>query len=74
MALKRKPERLPYFERSYTINDVAEICKVTRQTVYKWLTVESVIPQSGWWRLPNGDKRAGQIRIKESTIKKLVEK
>ncbi len=62
-------------EKSYTITQAAELCGVTRPTVYKWLAIgfpdEAVIPVEGWFRLPKGKKRAGQIRILESVVKQL---
>ena len=57
-------------ERSYSVAEVAEKLKVTRQTIYKYLSLDepkyAQIPVSGWYRLPGG-----HLRIKESALKEL---
>ena len=58
--------RLKPIEKFYTIDEVAEILKVNRRTVLKWIEAE-VIPPGGYFRLPSG-----HIRIRESAILKLT--
>jgi hypothetical protein len=57
-------------ERVYSITDVAQILAVTRQTVYKWLSIDepedAVIPPEAWFKLPSG-----HIRIREWIVAKI---
>ena len=61
-------------EKSYSITKVAEILSVTRQTIFKWLTVDefgnSIIPSDSWYRLPGSN----HIRIKAYIIQKIKNK
>lgn len=71
---KKKETPTPRVERmvqkSYSIPEVADLCSVSRDTVYKWLAFdcpeEAVIPPSAWYRLDNG-----RIRIKEWIVEKI---
>lgn len=64
---EEKPQKL---EKSYSVSEAARIMGVSRQTVFKWLSVNepegAVIPPSAWWRTP-----AGYIMIKEWILLKL---
>jgi len=57
-------------EKVYSITDVAHLLSVTRQTVYKWLSIDepeyAVIPPGAWFKLPNG-----HIRIREWIVLKI---
>jgi len=57
-------------EKIYTVAEVAEIMRVDKQTIKKWLGVDSpelaVIEIDDWFRLPNG-----YIRIFERAVLKL---
>lgn len=57
-------------EKSYSVSDAARIMGVSRQTVFKWLSVDdpenAVIPPAAWWRTAGG-----YIMIKESILMKL---
>jgi predicted site-specific integrase-resolvase len=57
-------------EKVYKIREVCQILSVSRQTVYKWLAINTpedvIIPPVGWFRLP-----AGHIRIHGWVIKKI---
>ena len=63
----RKPQKL---EKSYSVSDTARIMGVSRQTVFKWLSIAepegAVIPPAAWWRTPGG-----HIRIREWVLIKL---
>jgi len=52
------------------VSDTARIMGVTRQTVFKWLSIAepegAVIPPAAWWRTPGG-----HIRIREWMLMKL---
>jgi len=62
------PEQM---ERPYSVSEVAELLGVTRQTVYKWLSVDNpddaVIPPAAWFRLPSG-----YIRIRKWAVESMV--
>lgn len=57
--------------RTYSISEVAELLSVSRQTVFKWLSIgdtdEAVIPPEEWFKL-----LGGQIRIRERMVLKLM--
>lgn len=69
---KRSRPQYKRIERVYSVSEVAELLSVSRNTVFKWLSLDepefAVIPPNGWIRLPSG-----HIRIKEWVIKKLLE-
>ncbi|MFC1884657.1 hypothetical protein ACFL2O_07795 [Thermodesulfobacteriota bacterium] len=58
-------------ERVFTISEVADIFRVNKQTVYKWLSPDPEencgIAFEDWYKLP----RSGQVRIYERAIIKL---
>ena len=62
-----KPQKI---ERSYSVSEVAELCGTSRQTVFKWLSIDepegAVIPVVAWYRLPSG-----HIRIREWVVVQL---
>jgi len=66
---KPRPRKV---EKTYSVSEVAEIFSVSRNTVFKWLSLDepedAVIPPSAWIRLPSG-----HIRIKEWVVKKLLQ-
>jgi excisionase family DNA binding protein len=53
-------------ERSFTVQETADILKVHPDTIRKFLRCE-VIPPDGWFRIGR------QIRIKESAVRALQE-
>ena len=60
-------------ERVYSVSEVAHILGVTKQIIYKWLSIghpeDAIIPPDAWIRLPNSN----HIRIKERAVKKLLD-
>ncbi len=57
-------------EASYSTGETARLLGVSKQTIYKYLSLEAledaVIPESAWFRLPSG-----HIRIKTWIILEL---
>lgn len=67
--VKRKPVKKKVDDsETYTIMEFAKIFKVSRQTVWKWLSLDepegAVIPPDCWIKLPH----SGHIRIKAKAI------
>jgi len=60
-------------ERVYSVSEVARILGVTKQVVYKWLSIGypegAIIPPNAWFRLP----RSKHIRIKAWAVRKLLD-
>lgn len=63
---KQPAERRPSI-RTYTVDEVARIFKVSKRTVFKWMD-GGVIPGNAWYRVPGN----GYIRIDEWIILKLL--
>ena len=67
---ERQPEKEP--EKVYSVAEVARLMSVSKNTVYKWLCVNSpedaVIPPTGWFRIPN----TTDIRIKKWVVLALM--
>lgn len=67
-----KPAQRPRKKMSkvYSVTEVAQILAVSRQTVFKWLSIDepeyAVIPPEAWFRL-----LSGHIRIREWVVLKL---
>ncbi|MBW2032793.1 MAG: helix-turn-helix domain-containing protein [Deltaproteobacteria bacterium] len=64
---EKKGESTTRFEKVITITKAAEILGVSRSTMIKYMSVDTIISPSDWFRLPGG-----HIRIKESAILKLM--
>ena len=58
-------------EVSFTITEVARILKISRTTVYKWISKNApehaIIPREGWFVLPTG-----HIRIRGAILKGML--
>lgn len=71
LSSNRFPKKREPVAPIYTVTEFADICRVTRQTVFKWLSIDkpeyAVIPPSGWFRLPSG-----HIRIRDWVLKKII--
>jgi len=59
-------------ERVYSVSEVAELLSVSRNTVFKWLSLDepefAVIPPDAWIRLPSSN----HIRIKAWAVRDLL--
>lgn len=76
--IEKKENWLPGSERKqpgpeenvYSVAEVADLLKITKPTVMKWLSIDesklAVIPPNAWFKLPNG-----YIRIREWIVLKL---
>lgn len=57
-------------QKSYSVTEVASLLGISRQTVFKWLSLDepetAIIPAQAWYRLPSG-----HIRIREWIVIKL---
>jgi len=66
---KMTPKKL-FNEKVYSVTEVAASLAVTRQTIYKWLSIDepeyAIIPPNAWFKLPNG-----HIRIREWIVLKI---
>ena len=64
---KRQKSNGSKSQRSYSVSEVAHIMGVSRQTVFKWLSIDepeiAMILPSAWWRTDSG-----YIMIKESAL------
>jgi hypothetical protein len=66
-SAERQPEK-----KLYTVDEVARIFKVTKKTVYKWMSYEddpneAIIPPEAWYKM-----RTGRILIDEWIVLKLL--
>jgi hypothetical protein len=66
----RKATKESKVKKCYSIKEVGKILSVSRQTIYKWLSLDepedAIIPPEAWFRLPSG-----HIRIREWVVLKI---
>ncbi|MBW2024381.1 MAG: helix-turn-helix domain-containing protein [Deltaproteobacteria bacterium] len=61
-----KPKKAPEPEVVYTVKEIANILKVNRNTVFKWIETDVLGPED-YFRLPGG-----YLRIRHSALMKLM--